>query len=461
MAISLQAAKEAARQTAAAGAIVHQHLREKALGITYFTWSGVKKSSREYRKFTSTSKNLAWVGALARCEVDGETHFRSTKGRIGTSAYDLLSGHAGFAVHGKALWKGPVEKIHRQVEAYLAVHGTAVEAAMQTLGQTDWTLAEALLRHTPEFTSELVKAPEVVNSAISGTSSNYTVGFGGRSYHRVTTYYVGWSAEVRRFAVRVGEHEFSYLATAKTRDCTVTVDASYTITDAVRAKLEATPTKSTDEVNWTAEGTPVYSGHHWSSPTKEAKDQLETYTKVVELIELTRTAQTAQVEPVTFSTSHEVVMLDYGGEIRQSGATERHAKWVISANGESRKPDCGDPTSYAGEVWWDEIHRPDLVLEWSKAFTADDHHFRVAYLPPTLTEAQVAAVKAVENALREEWDGATAAFSDNRSPPVGEGWGLLPKEPPPPEPVVTPVAEGGGRVSADALAALKSRFGGK
>jgi hypothetical protein len=150
---------------------------------------------------------------------------------------------------------------------------------------------------------------------------------------------------------------------------------------------------------------------------------------------------------------------------RTGGRTNAGNGWVIDQDGQDR-----DPTSMwnsnprrlqrygEGYMVWDQILAGEVVLKWSKSSSAAPHEFEAIHLPEEgLTEAQLERIQEIQDELESEWAGARSLASGELSPPVGEGWGLLPQTPPPPP--VTPVSEGGRAASSDQLAALRDRFG--
>jgi hypothetical protein len=122
---------------------------------------------------------------------------------------------------------------------------------------------------------------------------------------------------------------------------------------------------------------------------------------------------------------------------RTGGRTNAGNGWVIDQQGQDR-----DPTSIGnsnlrrlqkyseGYMVWEQILIGEVVIKWSKASSAAPHEFEVVYFPSeALTEAQLERIKEIQDALEEEWKGACGLASGIPSPPVGDGWGLLPKSP--------------------------------
>lgn len=123
---------------------------------------------------------------------------------------------------------------------------------------------------------------------------------------------------------------------------------------------------------------------------------------------------------------------------RRGGRTNAGDGWVIGPDGNDR-PNTGwtDPNSRRltrygeGTMIWDQILPGEVVLQWSKSCSAAAHNFDVIHMPTEgLTEAQLERVKEIQDELENEWKGASGLASGLPSPPVGDGWGLLPKQSP-------------------------------
>lgn len=125
---------------------------------------------------------------------------------------------------------------------------------------------------------------------------------------------------------------------------------------------------------------------------------------------------------------------------RTGGRTNAGNGWVIGPDGQDR-----DPTSMwnhnprrlqrygEGYMVWEQILPGEVVLQWSKATSAAPHEFEVIHLPTEgLTEAQLERIREIQDELEADWEGARGLASGEPSPPVGEGWGLLPQTTPDP-----------------------------
>jgi hypothetical protein len=125
---------------------------------------------------------------------------------------------------------------------------------------------------------------------------------------------------------------------------------------------------------------------------------------------------------------------------RRGGRTNAGDGWVIGPNGQDRaNTGWSDPYSRRlqrygeGEMIWEQVLPGEVVLKWSKSCSAAPHNFEIIYLPPEgLTEAQLERIQEIQDELEREWEGARGLASGLPSPPVGDGWGLLPKSLPKP-----------------------------
>ena len=84
----------------------------------------------------------------------------------------------------------------------------------------------------------------------------------------------------------------------------------------------------------------------------------------------------------------------------------------------------------------------ELVLKWTKPYTAAPHQFEVVHSPEEgVTEAQLERVAEIQQMLEDEWAGLRGLASHLPSPPVGSGWGLGDFETPPAPPEVFETSE--------------------
>lgn len=152
------------------------------------------------------------------------------------------------------------------------------------------------------------------------------------------------------------------------------------------------------------------------------------------------------------------ILTNFGGHFRVMGKTANAQFWVIRPDGSERLPDevkYRKRYTSEGEKWWRLVGAEELAISWSKAFTAADHEFVVNKLPAGYcTPEQLAAVARLQCEIADRWNGLVGISGATSPAPVG--WNLFPKEVP--KPAAVPVAEGGERVSSDALKALRDHF---
>ena len=124
---------------------------------------------------------------------------------------------------------------------------------------------------------------------------------------------------------------------------------------------------------------------------------------------------------------------------RTGGATNCGMGWVIKPDGSDRERDRLENSSNPrraerldeGHLFWRQVLPGELVLSWSKATTAGEHHFEVVYLPELVTEAQLERTAEIQQELEAMWAGRRGLSSNRPSPAVGRGWGLGNFETPP------------------------------
>lgn len=123
---------------------------------------------------------------------------------------------------------------------------------------------------------------------------------------------------------------------------------------------------------------------------------------------------------------------------RTGGATNCGMGWVIKPDGSDRERDGIENSNPRraerldeGYLFWRQVLPGELVLSWSKATTAGEHHFEVVYSPELVTEAQLERVAEIQQELEAMWAGRRGLSSNRPSPAVGRGWGLGNFETPP------------------------------
>lgn len=144
---------------------------------------------------------------------------------------------------------------------------------------------------------------------------------------------------------------------------------------------------------------------------------------------------------------------------RRGSRTNAGDGWVIGADGQDRdntawyNPRFRYPSE--GDKIWEQILRGEVVLKWSKSNSAAAHEFEVIHLPAEgLTDAQLERIEEIQNELERAWEGARGMASGLPSPPVGDGWGLLPKAIPMPAVILT-------AATSNALDALCQKWGAR
>lgn len=114
---------------------------------------------------------------------------------------------------------------------------------------------------------------------------------------------------------------------------------------------------------------------------------------------------------------------------RTGGSTNCGNGWVVTQYGQDRDPTSWDNPRprYRTEGFkiWEQILPGEVVLEWSKACSSAEHHFRVIYRPQgELPECQLDRILEIQDEIEEHWEGARGLASGVSSPSVGAGWGL-------------------------------------
>lgn len=126
------------------------------------------------------------------------------------------------------------------------------------------------------------------------------------------------------------------------------------------------------------------------------------------------------------------------------GATNAGYGWVVNSDGLDRECDLREDVRRNGDGYlvWKQILPGELVLKWSKAYTAAPHEFEVVHLPSEgVTEAQLERVAEIQQELEDTWAGRRGLASGLPSPAVGRGWDLGDFETPPAPPQVFETSE--------------------
>jgi hypothetical protein len=109
---------------------------------------------------------------------------------------------------------------------------------------------------------------------------------------------------------------------------------------------------------------------------------------------------------------------------RRGSSTNVGEGWVIGADGNDREP-TRNPKYGDGNKFWEQVLPGEVVLKWSKSYTAAPHEFEVVHLPPEgLTEKQRRRILEIEQEIAKEWEGRTGLASGKSSPAIGKGWNL-------------------------------------
>ncbi|MCA9349509.1 hypothetical protein KC853_00500 [Candidatus Saccharibacteria bacterium] len=117
---------------------------------------------------------------------------------------------------------------------------------------------------------------------------------------------------------------------------------------------------------------------------------------------------------------------------RTGGFTDCSMCWVIGPNGLDRERDDLVNTNWRrrnryDEGWqvWNQILPGEVVLSWTKGYTAAPHEFGVIHYPEGgLTQSQQDRILSIQQKIQDDWAGRTGLSSDSPSPPVGHGWKL-------------------------------------
>lgn len=144
----------------------------------------------------------------------------------------------------------------------------------------------------------------------------------------------------------------------------------------------------------------------------------------------------AEAEAIYQQRKTEAVELGLPADIRiwcrRGGRTNAGDGWVIGPDGQDRGNTAWhNPRARwtdEGDKIWEQILKGEVVLKWTKRYSAAPHEFEVVHLPAEgLTEAQKERILEIQEQLEREWEGARGLASGEPSPAVGDGWGLCEK----------------------------------
>lgn len=143
------------------------------------------------------------------------------------------------------------------------------------------------------------------------------------------------------------------------------------------------------------------------------------------LVAFQKGEELCEENPVKFYEGKEL-HLCLSQRFRWTGQTGRQHSWVITPGGEKRIPDNREfgnngRSDYDGVETWDYILPDELVLVWSKEYTASPHEFEVVHKPANITPGQKEKIKEIEEFVFNEFKNAVG-ISGKKSPGIGDGF---------------------------------------
>lgn len=374
---------------------------------------------------------------------DGVAYFRRASSNGGGTGYDYYVVPVGYRlIHDEEMGGavGAVDSrranaIRRSYKEYDEAEARKAEAEARAKAE-----AEAASRKArPELLPRLARAQARLDELKSGNpDTSYPTLEPGE-----TTFKFGWSdklyteenvAEVERKIVHWEEQaveELRQLA-AHTK-----FQPQYEVFSQRVEKLGLALNFSEEKVHWTGRGS-----YHGGYPYTQ--DGIESF--AADLIrkeeEAAKEARERAAAIAKASAEAEAAKLGLPQNIRiwkrTGGATNCGMGWVIKPDGSDRERDGLENSNPRraerydeGYLLWRQVLPGELVLSWSKATTAGEHHFEVVYLPELVTEAQLERVAEIQQELEAMWAGRRGLSSNRPSPAVGRGWGLGNFETPP------------------------------
>lgn len=375
---------------------------------------------------------------------DGVAYFRRASSNGGGTGYDYYVVPVGYRlIHDEELGGDAVgvkdseraEEIRRSYKEYdetiLARKKAEAEAKAK---------AEAASRKArPELLPRLARAQARLDELKSGNpDTSYPTLEPGE-----TTFKFGWSdklyteenvAEVERKIVHWEEQAVEELRQLAAR---TKFQPQYEVFSQRVEKLGLALNFSEEKVHWTGRGS-----YHGGYPYTQ--DGIESF--AADLIrkeeEAAKEARERAAAIAKASAEAEAAKLGLPQNIRiwkrTGGATNCGMGWVIKPDGSDRERDGLENSNPRraerldeGYLFWRQVLPGELVLSWSKATTAGEHHFEVVYLPELVTEAQLERTAEIQQELEAMWAGRRGLSSNRPSPAVGRGWGLGNFETPP------------------------------
>lgn len=132
--------------------------------------------------------------------------------------------------------------------------------------------------------------------------------------------------------------------------------------------------------------------------------------------------------------SGDPALINFGGQVRETGATRNVNYWVVRPDGTLREDTLGVGRRGASTVakTWGTVGRNEVALGWEKDDVTAPHRFTVHHCPPSgATPEQIQRVCQLEQGIAKRWsvydDRRHDPRGDRSSPPVGRGWGLDPQ----------------------------------
>ena len=375
---------------------------------------------------------------------DGVAYFRRASSNGGGTGYDYYVVPVGYRlIHDEEMGGDAVgvkdseraEEIRRSYKEYdetiLARKKAEAEAKAK---------AEAASRKArPELLPRLARAQARLDELKSGNpDTSYPTLEPGE-----TTFKFGWSdklyteenvTEVERKIVHWEEQAVEELRQLVAR---TKFQPQYEALSQRVEKLGLALNFSEEKVHWTGRGS-----YHGGYPYTQAGIESFTADLIRKEEEAAKEARERAAAIAKASAEAEAAKLGLPQNIRiwkrTGGATNCGMGWVIKPDGSDRERDglensnprraeCLDE----GYLFWRQVLPGELVLSWSKATTAGEHHFEVVYLPELVTEAQLERTAEIQQELEAMWAGRRGLSSNRPSPAVGRGWGLGNFETPP------------------------------
>ena len=375
---------------------------------------------------------------------DGVAYFRRASSNGGGTGYDYYVVPVGYRlIHDEEMGGavGAVDSrranaIRRSYKEYDEAEARKAEAEAEAKAK-----AEAASRKArPELLPRLARAQARLDELKSGNpDTSYPTLEPGE-----TTFKFGWSdklyteenvAEVERKIVHWEEQAVEELRRLAAR---TKFQPQYEVFSQRVEKLGLALNFSEKKVHWTGCGS-----YHGGYSYTQAGVESFTADLIRKEEEAAREARERAAAIAKASAEAEAAKLGLPQNIRiwkrTGGATNCGMGWVIKPDGSDRERDRLENSSNPrraerldeGYLFWRQVLPGELVLSWSKATTAGEHHFEVVYLPELVTEAQLERTAEIQQELEAMWAGRRGLSSNRPSPAVGRGWGLGNFETPP------------------------------